>query len=487
MNNSPELLSYVKISLSQGESREQIEVALKGGGWTIEEIGQAFDQVSAGTVTKLILPVPKRPRDSKGQIVTTIAILGTLLVGLGVILFIASNWQQIGPWPKVLMVFAALFGTYFASDYLQYKKDRPRLARALAFLGTLLMGGAIVLIAQIFNIVAENNNTLLYWALLILPIVYGLELKMGLALATVLVFIWQFAKSAGGIDIFNFFDSSAHTVNYWYPLLLGGIMVPLAYRLRATKVQPLNAIGLWLWLILASYFWAENSIRPGDGNYNYDHGIPGLLVITTMLYGVAIFCLGRLHQMYEKWKGMEAGYTILGFFMVFFPSFLLSFAELGDEILDSNVPPVSAIGWQSATALAVLVVSALVSMWLYRVTESTKRLYLGGNAAVGAVLALVFAILFFPTTFYVVLFNVLVFIESLGLMWYGYESRDKGYINLGLAFFLLMILVKYFQWGYDLFDRSLFFIGGGLVLIGLSYYGEKQRRRLIQQINQPHA
>jgi uncharacterized membrane protein len=480
MHITPELLSYIKISLNQGDSREQIGAALKEGGWLGEEITQAFTQVDAGAVTKLSVLVPRKPRDRKGQLITTVAILGSLLLGLGVILMIASNWQDIGRWLKVGLIFTILFLTYGLGYYLEHKRNSPRIGRALVFLGTLMLGAAIVLIQQIFNIVTESDNTMLWWALLIMPIIYGLALEPSLALATILIFVWQFFRNSGNIDLFDIFDLRMQVVNYWYPAILGALLMPLAYRIKAIKVQPLNLIGLGLWLLLACSLWVGGR---GRLEYELTRAIPGLLVAVALLYGAAVFCVGRLHQFWPKWKEMEPGYTALSFFFVFFPTFMLSFEELGNDFLSSSPLPAMVATWQSLVVMVALVAVSLVAMWQYRDTAATKRLYQGGNAAVGGVLAMVFAILFFPTTFYVVMFNVLVFVESLWLMWLGYETKDKGFINLGLSFFLLMVLVKYFQWGYELFDRSLFFIGGGLVLIAVSYFGERQRRRMIEQIS----
>ncbi|NTW22196.1 DUF2157 domain-containing protein [Candidatus Falkowbacteria bacterium] len=484
MNNFPELSSYIKISSSQGDSREQIEASLKGKGWSSEEINQAFEQVSAGAVMRLTVPVPAKPRDRKGQLVTTVAVLGSLLLGLGIILMIASNWQDIGRWTKVVLIFSILMSVYGAGYFMEYKRGYPRIGRALIFLGTLMLGAAIVLIQQIFNIMTESGSTLLWWAFLILPIVYGLELKSSLALATVLVFIWQFLRTNTGMDLFDVLDFNfrMQSVNYWYLLIVGAILVPLTYRIKATRVQPLNLVGLGIWLLIACSLWAGGRGRVNLLGYDYERAIPSLLAAVALLYGVALFSLGRMHQLWDRWKSMESGYTVLGFFSVFFTSFLLSFQEIGDEFFTGKYSAFEAVTWQSGIALVLLVSISLVSMWRYRETETTREQYLGGNVAVLSLMALASAIIFFPSDIYVIFFNVLVFVESLGMIWLGHEAKRGEYINLGLSLFLLMILVKYFQWGYELFDRSLFFIGGGLVLMAVSYFGERQRRRLIGQI-----
>jgi uncharacterized membrane protein len=43
-----------------------------------------------------------------GKLVTTITVLGSVLVGLGVILFIAANWSEIPRWGKLSVIFVSM-------------------------------------------------------------------------------------------------------------------------------------------------------------------------------------------------------------------------------------------------------------------------------------------------------------------------------------------------------------------------------------------
>ena len=43
-----------------------------------------------------------------GRLITTITILGSILVGVGVILFIAANWSEIPRWGKLGIIFSSM-------------------------------------------------------------------------------------------------------------------------------------------------------------------------------------------------------------------------------------------------------------------------------------------------------------------------------------------------------------------------------------------
>ncbi len=88
--------------------------------------------------------------------ITIIASFGSVLIGLGILLFVASNWSAMGAVERVLIVFAA----YLLSVLLASITDRrglPRVANSLWLLTTLSVGAYMFLLGQLFN------HSLTYW------------------------------------------------------------------------------------------------------------------------------------------------------------------------------------------------------------------------------------------------------------------------------------------------------------------------------------
>ncbi len=105
------------------------------------------------------------------KLITTVSILGSLLVGIGIILFIASNWALIPRWAKLLLIFTSMLGSYGLGFYFRFeKRTYPRVGASLILLGSLIFGAGIFLIAQIFHIKAHEPNGLLLWAAGVLPL-----------------------------------------------------------------------------------------------------------------------------------------------------------------------------------------------------------------------------------------------------------------------------------------------------------------------------
>lgn len=104
------------------------------------------------------------------RLTATIATLGALLVGVGVILFFASNWDKIAPFTKMSLLLTALVTSYGLGYRLfDGATPSPRMGRSFWFLGAILYGANIFLVAQAYNINSHWPNGVLWWALGVLP------------------------------------------------------------------------------------------------------------------------------------------------------------------------------------------------------------------------------------------------------------------------------------------------------------------------------
>jgi uncharacterized membrane protein len=126
-----------------------------------------------------------------GKLITTISILGSILVGVGVILFIASNWSAIPKWGRLLIVFFSMLASYGSGFYFRYEaKNYPRVGASLILLGSIIFGAGMFLIAQIYHITVHYPNGPLLWGLFVLPLAYLLRFKSIISLAILVLLVW---------------------------------------------------------------------------------------------------------------------------------------------------------------------------------------------------------------------------------------------------------------------------------------------------------
>lgn len=81
-----------------------------------------------------------------------------------------------------------------------------------------------------------------------------------------------------------------------------------------------------------------------------------------------------------------------------------------------------------------------------------------------------------------ILINLALFIEALGLLFFGYLRQETTWINLGVFALFFLIFIKYINWFYNAFDKSIFFIGAGILLLVTGWLMEKGRRYMLTQI-----
>ncbi|MBI1752362.1 MAG: DUF2157 domain-containing protein [Acidobacteria bacterium] len=88
---------------------------------------------------------------------------GALMVGGGLMLFVAAHWETMSPSMRFFTVLAKVIALHLAGALLAERS--PRLSTAFHGLGTLALGAGIFLAGQIFNLEEHWPGGVLLWAL----------------------------------------------------------------------------------------------------------------------------------------------------------------------------------------------------------------------------------------------------------------------------------------------------------------------------------
>ncbi len=92
-----------------------------------------------------------------------VLILGGILLGAGVLLFVAAHWAELSPLNRMLLVLAML--VFFHGIGLPVRDRFDALATAMHAVGTVSAGAAIALVGQIFNMQEHWPAAVLLWAI----------------------------------------------------------------------------------------------------------------------------------------------------------------------------------------------------------------------------------------------------------------------------------------------------------------------------------
>jgi uncharacterized membrane protein len=127
-----------------------------------------------------------------GRGVTILINLGAIALAAGLLVFFASNWVEFGRGAKVASLFALTVFFYVAGFELtgEGRGSFPKLGLALVFLGCVMFGADIVLLALIYDLTAEHAWSLLIQCVAWLSIAYVVRSRLVLFLALVGIVAW---------------------------------------------------------------------------------------------------------------------------------------------------------------------------------------------------------------------------------------------------------------------------------------------------------
>lgn len=273
--------------------------------------------------------------------------------------------------------------------------------------------------------------------------------------------------------------------------LVSVIGLGIGYYFKVIYTLAVSLIGLAGWWGAQAAAWAQGK------------DIKGIALFTGLLFIAIIFyLLGRVHEKEMKFKRVSMVYSILGLIPFTFVLFLLSTGS-GLGMLEYMTKGVSFFtSWGITLSIFVFLIF-LVGILVY--TLSKNLVFKSEAVAIGFLVVLFCIIALLPeqTMFlqqkgyygvyigaefsstgilWAIFFNVLIFLELVGIIFLGYMKRENWLINLGVFFIFILIFVKYFDWFFTFLDKSIFFIGAGILLFVVGWFMEKGRRYLLSTI-----
>jgi len=256
------------------------------------------DQLLAGVIAPAATQRAVGHERKLGRGVTILINLGAIVLGAGLLTFFASNWIEFERAAKIASLFALTLFFYLAGFELTQpgRVSFPKLGVALVFLGCVMFGLDIVLLALIYDLTAEHAWSLLMnWAVW-LEVAYLVRSRLVLFLGLVGIVVWFGAEVGycwGGYWLY--LGRPYHFIGLGVCLLaVAGGHAWRGQRGFATSWALVGLLVVYLSTLMLSIFDLQR-------NFRLDPSTPPLLV-RLLLYGPFVLAAVALAVVHFGWR-----------------------------------------------------------------------------------------------------------------------------------------------------------------------------------------
>ncbi|PRX56357.1 DUF2157 domain-containing protein [Flagellimonas meridianipacifica] len=395
----------------------------------------------------------KSESPSSNRLFVVFGILGAILVGLGIILIIAHNWDELSRFTKTCFAFLPLVLGQLLCCYSLLKKSGSTAWKesTTAFL-FFAIGASIALVSQIYHIPGDLSSFLLTWMLISLPLVY----VMGSSVTSlfVLIGITYYACEVS-------YWSYPYSDSYMYWLMLLSILP--YYYLLYKKSPNSNFMVLHNWAIPLSLTITLGTLA--------DKTEELMFVSYFSLFGV-FYLVGELN-FFSQQKTRNSGYRTIGSLGTIVLLMILSFDWFWEDLRRSDFLNQKIL--ISQEFLVALLLSTLAGVLLYTHLKNKRLTNIKPLAPIFFFFILAFVLgLFSPIA--PILINLYVFGLGLLTIRQGVRENHLGILNFGLIIITVLIACRFFDTDLSFVARGILFVSVGAGFFITNYWMLKKRK-----------
>lgn len=410
--------------------------------------------ITSETAENISIYFKRKERESTNPLTITLAILGALLVGSGIILLVAHNWDDFSKTVRTILAFLPLIVSQLLGIYtLLRRKLQQAWTESAAVLLFLSMGAAMALISQIYQINGSLSTFLLTWTAVSIPLVYIFS-SSTLAVLCISSLSW-YAFLIG-------YDGSHQA----FPMLyLVGMVCLLPYYRMLLNQKPLsNFLVLLNWAFAISIVVVLGTFT--RFSYSRMEWI-GLLYCTLFCLFVVI---GRTNYFHSK-SILRNSFLLIGLpgllVMLFVWSFSHSLLSFDQEFSMAGDP-----------LLYLCVIMAVLIIFLtYRIARQDKS-RISPDIFSFVVFYLCIRLLQTGQFTGTLIINLMIFVIACYYIWKGARFNNLPVMNFGLIVFALLAIFRFFDEEIPFLFRGLLFVAAGAGFFAANLLVIKKRKKL---------
>jgi len=381
--------------------------------------------------------------DGSGTRKLVLALLGCFLVGAGVILMFAHNWDELS---RPLRAAVSLGQLAIAQGIAGYVLMRhPRSSAGLEGSGALLtlsIGAAVALISQTYHLGGELGDFLLVWIALAAPLLYVLPARIVATLVLIAAPWLAFERTRE-------FDHG-----FGYCAVVAAVLPALLVREHANRVDGLTLLARWAFVLTVPLACAALVV-----DRNSEPWLPFYAGL-----GAAFTALGVLLERGASFP--RRPFSIAGGLGTVVLTLMLSYREVLASVLSGYTHGYDKSSWpgMAAFALAALAigVAAALAPQVVKARDHAASALLATSALLVGLYGLVYARVSVDAL--AIVASVALLVLGGALLAIGLRAQSASLSNKGLAVLAMLFVARFF-------DTELSFIvrGIGFMLLGAAF------------------
>ncbi|HYC84205.1 MAG TPA: DUF2157 domain-containing protein [Chryseosolibacter sp.] len=400
---------------------------------TAENIRQYYNQKSDSSSQRLVM---------------VFSILGALLVGLGIILIIAHNWDDLSKGAKIVCALAPMIISQSLCAVALVRHSGSRTWREASSTSLIFsIAAAIAIVSQVYHMHGDLSRFLIVWMVLSIPVIYVMHSRMASLL--VICGITWYAVNESYLDYFSFDPQIA-----WYYWLMLAAVIP--FYILLLRKERRNFFYYHTWFIVIS-------VTIGLGMFG-ESGEQWLYVGYMALF--CIFILTGSTAWFSESRLIANGFLVAGSMGV-----AIILISLGFEWNLSHGASIQS-GMELYVSLAVfLIASALL---LYHIRRNGPPLNMQGTIFIP--FSIIFFLGYFQPELARVLVNLLLLVTGILIMRHASRANSLFTMNYGLALIAALIVSRFLDDDITFVIRGLIFIAVGIGFFAANFWILRKKR-----------
>ncbi|MEM8507069.1 MAG: DUF2157 domain-containing protein [Bacteroidota bacterium] len=390
---------------------------------------------------------------STNRLFTVFGVLGAILVGLGIILILAHNWDQLSRTTKTFFAFLPLFiGQVLCGFALIKKQDSIAWTESSAAFLFFSVGASISLVSQVYHIPGNLSVFVLTWMLLCLPLLY--VMKSSIVALLYLVGITYYACETS-------YWSYPSSESYLYWLLLS-LAFPHYYLLYKKKPKS-NFMVFHNWLIPLSVIITLGTVANRTEEL--------MFIAYFSLFGI-LYLIGE-QDFFLRQRSRNSGYKLLGALGTIVLLLTLSFDWFWEDLRNGDLQFNAVLSTPEFFASTLLSLLGLGLLYFHQKDKAPNKI---------KPLALVFLLFIIAfllgrySSIAVVLINVYVLAVGIFTIRNGAKQDHLGILNYGLLILTALVVCRFFDTDLSFVVRGIMFVSVGAGFFVANYLMLKKRK-----------